>query len=342
MKRLPLSCSHATELQKMFKAELELCKVKPGETVIVYTDPKFNPFYPAAMFGAALELGADAYQVVVPSTGATGPDVTDKEISRARIEMLKSADMLIEMTNTRWLLTDAHAEILQSGTRALLCYEPPEVLQRLFPCEEVNARSLAGAKVLTEGKQVRVTSDAGTDISYDITGRTAKAAIPIADEPGRWAHWPSGMSLIHPIEESAEGTVVVDRGDLIFRLHRYIEQPVKLTVREGQIVKIEGGTDARLLDNYLAHWNDERAYMASHIGWGTDHRAQWFSHIFTYHEGGGVMDPESYLGNVMLAFGGGPNVRTPAHIDFPMLNTNFYVDDELIVEKGVIVKEECK
>ena len=52
----------SVDLVAMFEHELHLCRVKCGETVLVFTDPRFpHPEYPPAAFAAARSLGANVY-----------------------------------------------------------------------------------------------------------------------------------------------------------------------------------------------------------------------------------------------------------------------------------------
>lgn len=342
MRRFPSSHIYTAELFPLFKKHLELCKVKKGEIVILFTDSEFNPQYPAACLAAAKELGADVFQINVPTE-------TNALSLKPVVEAWKAADMVIGMTsNVGWLYSDAHNEALAAGTRTLMIEEPVEVLRRMFPCEEVKRRSIAGAKVIEKGKTIRVASEAGTDLVMSIEGRPGIAQYGISDIPGRWDHWPSGLVGCAPVEGSVEGTLVIDEGDIIINLGRYVQTPIKLTLKEGRIVKFEGGVDAKLLEDYFAASGEENAYIVSHIGWGTDHRAQWNSIGLRFWEWGGIMDSESYYGNMQIAFGsnfaldlGGKNY-CKFHIDIPCRNHSFWVDDQLIVDKGVIVPEELR
>lgn len=339
VKKFPLTSAGATDLVPLFRKELELCKVREGETILLFTDSQFNPHYPAAFSAAAQELGAESVIISIPSHGT-------RLDNRMIVEAWKRADMVIGMTTVPWLYTDAHDEALDAGTRTLMVVEPDDVLRRLFPSDEVKRRTLASAEILGPGKKLRVMSKAGTDLTMDKTGRAATAQYGYTDQPGRWDHWPGGLVATAPIEGSVEGTLVVDVSDIIFRLNRYVEHPIRITIREGRIVDIQGGLDAILLRDYLANWQDEKAYIVSHIGWGTEHRAVWNTLGIRYIDGGGIMDAETYLGNMQIAFGsnfmrmlGGKN-HTAAHIDIPCRNHSFYVDDRLIVDEGRIVAEE--
>jgi len=270
----------------------------------------------------------------------TFPTDMDTFSSKAILNTWKSADVIIGMTTPNvasWLYSDAHNEALKEGARTLMIEEPVEVLRRLFPCEEVKKRTINGANLLDNGKILKITSDAGTNLTMSKEGRLANAQYGISDVKGRWDHWPSGLVAYAPVEGTAEGTLVVDIGDILLPLGRYVQSPIKITIREGNIVKFEGGLDAKLLQCNFEIAKEKNAYQVSHIGWGTDHRALWNSIGLRFWKGGGSMDSESYYGNMQIAFGSnfmfglkGENV-CKFHFDIPCRGHSFYVDNQLVV-----------
>ena len=54
-----------------------------------------------------------------------------------------------------------------------------------------------------------------------------------------------------PLEDSAEGTLVFDAGDALLPMGKYVEQPIRMEIREGSIVSIERGADSRLLKDFF-------------------------------------------------------------------------------------------
>jgi 2,5-dihydroxypyridine 5,6-dioxygenase len=104
-----------------------------------------------------------------------------------------------------------------------------------------------------------------------------------------------------------------------------------------------------MLNRWLASWKDEQSYGVSHIGWGTNDSAVWLdSNYFCF------ADAESYYGVMQIALGsnifdtplpnyglGGKNTAV-SHTDIECLNTDFYLDEEIIVKDGDIVHPECK
>jgi 2,5-dihydroxypyridine 5,6-dioxygenase len=334
-----MSLELGTDIFQTWHDELELCKVKSGETVLVFTDAQYpHAGYPGAAVAAARDLDAEAYILQAPS----GP-MSILE-SRYIVEAWKAADMVIPLTTIPWLYTDAHNEALESGTRTLMVNQDIASLRRLFPNEAVIKRTFAGAKRMGAGNVIRITDDAGSDFTFHKEGRKGHAQVGVADRPGRWDHWPSGLVACGPLEQSAEGVYCISPGDILLGLRRFVTTPIRLTLHEGLITNIDGGYDATLLRDRIESFNDPDAFRWSHAGWGTEHRADW-------NQLG--MDSESKYGTVMVSIGrnifngtdensglGGLN-RTQCHIDICCRNKNFFLDGEQIVNKdGTILAPE--
>lgn len=318
-----------TDLVGLFTEHLRLCNVKKGEVILAFTDAQFAfPEYPGAMLAAARSLGAEAFAITSPS---------DAEISAQLVlDAWKSADMVIAMTTIPWLYTDAHNEALASGTRTLMVHEPVANLKRMFPNEDVIRRTYAGAKRMAEASEIRVTDSAGSDFTLRKDGRKGHAQVGLADQPGRWDHWPAGLVATGPLEDTAQGTYIVRAGDVILQQRRHTVSEIRMTLEKGLITSIEGGLDAQLLRDYLSSFDDPDAFRFAHAGWGTEHRSLW--NVVG-------MDSESLYGTVMVSPGrnifnaahehsglGGTNY-TKAHIDLCCRHKNLYLDGELIVNE---------
>lgn len=340
MKKFPLSYQASTELIPLFRKTLELCNLKAGDTLLIYCDTHTSPHYPAAALGAALELGVEPITVTVP----TAIPENDKGLLA---QMWAGATMVLDLVSTV-----AHAysllnqAALENGGRVLRCGQPQDVLMRLSPSEIIRKRAKAGAELLRKATTMRVTSEAGTDLTVNVKDKVVLALYSLADEPGRWDNWPSGMVTVGPDEYSANGTLVLDINDIILRLGRYVTTPVKITLRDGVITNIEGGLDARLLRDWFEAFNDPVAYRIAHIGWGCEHRADW-NRMGAYLLEGAVQDQEAFYGNMQIAFGAntaifrGRNI-SKAHMDFPCRNNSIWLDDLQIMERGKFLLDELK
>jgi 2,5-dihydroxypyridine 5,6-dioxygenase len=316
--------------------------VREGETVLIFTNPRFpHPQYVPAAAGALRDLGAEVYVLDAPNA----PTLS----GRYAIDAWKAADLVVvlfaALPPQMWMYSEGHNEVLASGTRTFMLMDPVPTLRRLVPSDEVIARGYAGGKRMAAAGELRVVDEHGTDLVMRKDGRNAMVAAGVSDRPGRWDHWGGAMVGTAPLEHSAEGTLVVQPGDVIMGLLRRVEAPVTLTFREGRITDVSGGYDAKLLRDLLDSFGDDGAYRLSHVNWGIDHRASW--NVVG-------MDIESLWGTVDVAIGrnmftspdefsgfGGDNWSL-VHCDIGMLDKSLYLDGELIVDKGEIVPEELR
>ena len=336
MRRVPTTPAAGADLAPMFRDHMELCGVGPGQTVMAFTNTQSNPAYITALMAAVKILGADFFQIMVAADDSWMK-------SRTIIDAWKGCDMVVGFLasmGSHWIYSDAHNEALDSGVRSLMIEEPEDHLRRLFPIPVLRERGEASVKYMGMSDTMRVWSEAGTDLTVRYTGRPLGCQYGYTNTPGRWDHWPSGQCGVAPLEDSAEGTLVVDRGDALLPMGKYANDPIRMELREGSIVSIEGGADSRLLQDFFELPKDERAYGLSHIGWGYEHRANWNALGLRFWEGGGVMDTESYYGNMLIAFGanffrklGGEN-RVNFHFDIPTRNHSVWIGDTQIIDRG--------
>ena len=343
------------ELTPIFRQELEACAIQPGDAVCLFTDARSNPFYVAAFFGAAKDLQASCFQIKVPymvKSTLHNPraHAEDAVSDRGPLQAMKAADLVIDLATFGWLYTHVHNEVLASGTRTLMVRQPDSVLRRLLPDADVKRRTQAGRDLLDSAASVRLTHPNGTDLRFDVRGRKGIAQYGASDVPGRWDHWPSGQCAIAPVEGSAEGTLVLNPGDVVLRIEQYFRHPITLRFEDGSLVDIVGDHgDAVMLRDQFAQWKDPRAYIPAHIGWGCDHRCNWMQLAYRSEPWpSGTMDVESAYGNVLFGVGsnhfsglGGKN-DTSAHIDFCIRGYDFWVDDLQVLAGGDIAPEHLR
>jgi 2,5-dihydroxypyridine 5,6-dioxygenase len=345
--QFPISPLAAAEAFPLFRWELELCRLEASEQVLIVTDPMTNPSYVTACLGAALSLGAEAVQVVVPLVAGLQDQATRRVIERPIpyrrvLDMMKRMDLVADLTSRGFLHSEHQVEMLSEGMRMLRVREPVDNLRRLFPTHANQARVEASARLMEQGRRFEVTTEAGTDLVVERGDRRVFMQYGYAERPGRWDHWPTALTAVAPLEESAHGTIVLRPGD--WAANRYITSPVRVTVREGRMVEIGGGKDAMIMQDYLAREMGSDADRISHIGWGCDPRAKWdaLDRYRQYHAGGA--EARSVLGGVVIAFGsnadmGGAN-RTQLHMDLGVRGTRLSIDGRPILESEQFVAEE--
>lgn len=345
-----MSGSHATGLAPLFLAEFTLCNVHDGEPSVVLTDSMSSPDFAAAAMQALIELEAAPIQINLPdlpSNSFTPSDGGSGGWGKLELAMtaMKAAGIVIDLTAGGLLYTGALKTLLDGGTRVLRVRGGEGALRRLFPCEEVVKRARTGAEALTAARQIRMVSPAGTDLRMDKTGRVAIAQYGMAEAPGRWDNWGTGGVLSTGLEQSTEGVLVIDEGDIILPFGRYAMGRIRCHYEAGRIRAIEGGLDAELLRDYFDMWNDETVTEVGHIGWGVEHRSRWVN-LAVNDAVDRIADARFFYGNVQLGLGrnfgiGGKNTCTP-HTDIVFRHCDFYLDGEQVVADGRILPPELQ
>ena len=336
------------QLTQMFEHVLKLSRVDDTQSVAVLKSHYSDPRTVNAAMEAAQRLGAKVYAVELPAFNhptAMGRDMTaycgDTALTGnlAAQRALEAADLIVD---TMMLLHSPEQEqILKTGTRILLAVEPAEVLARMLPNEDDKRRVLAAETLLKKARSMHVRSKAGSDFHAPLGQYPAVTEYGYADEPGRWDHWPSGFLFTWPNEDSAEGTLVLDVGDIILPFKNYCRERITLEIEKGFITGIHGGFEAEYLRDYLKYFNDPEVYGISHIGWGLQPRAQWTAMGLHDRNDGMCMDARAFYGNFL--FSTGPNTevggkrKTPCHLDIPLRNCDIYLDDQAVVMAGDVV-----
>lgn len=330
----------ATDLIPLFHSVLANCKVQAGEKVMIYGDHHSPPHYAAAFVAAAQQLGADVFQILIPTQQ---PDILAGPVWDA----WHSVDMVVDLESiTTSVYRPLRMSAIAAGTRVLRVTEPEDVLFRMPPDPLVRARAKRAEALVDRADTFHITSPAGTDITVDVVGRQPHGLWGITEEPGSWDHWPVGLVVVGANQAGTNGKIIVDVGDILLSMQHYVNTPITITVEEGIITDIEGKLDAHLLRQWFESWSDPRAYHISHVGWGCDHRAIWDR--LARKVPGGTCDAESFYGVMQIAFGrdtspyiGGQN-DVPAHIDFDCLNNSISLDGAQVLEHGNFVLDELK
>jgi 2,5-dihydroxypyridine 5,6-dioxygenase len=348
-----------TGLTDLFTQELQQCGVEPGDAVGVLTQGRKRVEYADAIAAACQRLGATVFHVDIPSDGApndggelgvraagTGLQSLTSGVVRA----LGDCDLVVDLVFLLW--SEQQAAIRSLGARIISCVEPPAVLKRLFPSLELKRQVLAALAALDSASELRVISDAGTDVTYEIGQLGHVYQYGFADEPGRWDHFASALVGTVGTDDGVEGTVVLAPGDIVFPHGIYVSTPTRIEIHRGRVTRIDGGLEAVLLRDYMSRFDDENAYGISHIGWGMSPDARWDALAVMGSDAAAAgtigigMDSRSFLGSVM--FSTGPNVEfggsnnTSCHVDIPMRNCSVLLDGHIVVDhERVLTKLEA-
>jgi leucyl aminopeptidase (aminopeptidase T) len=250
------------EIAKVMQTPLKL-NTKEGDKIFVITDTKIDPVLWQGFSKAAKEMGREvAVGIMEPRvTHATNPM---SAIHRAALD--PELDLIVYLTSTAMAHAKINEELIDNGKRHLLMEElTPAMLSPDGPAgadyAAMNEVGLRIAKIFTEGETCHVTCPNGTNLTAGIKGRPGRsiAGVPVQLKPGGGGGcaFPDGEAHVCPVEGTGNGTVVFD---LTAHSVGAIKEPMRLTVVNGFVTKIEGGREAAIWRDILEKYGDANSY----------------------------------------------------------------------------------
>lgn len=237
---------------------------------------------------------------------------------------------LIDSHSVIWIASDVADETLPVVFDDILKKLDPKTGKRMAHCTGVQVDLLSNDGALSEPKEVmekrmdkmekrlehvvgfHITTALGTDLWMTLKpGRTwykAGGRIP----RGSWDNLPGGEIFTTPDQEHVDGTLVLSTLHDDVTPEQGVDQPVKLHIKDGKIVQIDGGTSAEKLRTYL-HENSQLAddpedvYTCAEIAFGVNAKATALeTHIGDSEwqkQGPSAVVTEKRFGTVHVAFG---------------------------------------
>ena len=337
---------------RCFADQLQRCGLAEGEVVAVLSESASRPELVETARLAAEMLGGRVFDLVVPTPANDQPvAIRSTGASRALqgnpavLAGLAAAALVVDCTVEGLLHAPELAEILRGGARVLMISnEHPESFERFAFDPTLEARVADAHARLAAASTMKVTSDAGTDLSVELAGAVTAGSTGVTGGPGTIAHWPGGLVLAFPAPGTVAGTVVLAPGDLNLTFKRYLERPVTLTVVDDHITTIVGdGVDADLFRSYLSAFaeaeGDRSAYACSHVGWGLNRFARWDElELYDKRDMNGT-EARAFAGSFLYSTGANEVAGrfTAGHFDLPMRGCTITLDGDPVVRAGVLV-----
>lgn len=310
------------KLSRTAKAVVEKwARVQPGENVCIVTDT--NKLRIAeALASASHAVGAETVICIMTPRQRHGED-PPKVVGAA----MQGANVVFAPISYSIGHTEARHAAIRAGVRFFMMREVTEDSftggAMAADPDEIYALNKRMLEDLKDTKRIRMVSPLGSDISMSVEGR------PPVDLVGRLhggLTLPSGEVPFCPIEGTANGVFVVDHAMDGVGL---VKEPVKITVKDGQIVKIEGGEDARRLQKSIE--GVENATNIAEFAIGTNPLSRMT---------GVIAEDKILRGCVHIGIGTsifiGGEVKAGLHYDLIVLNPTVWCDDKEVVTKGVI------
>lgn len=194
--------------------------------------------------------------------------------------------------------------------------------------EEIITRGGKMEELLKSGKRIRISDKLGTDLTSSLEDISRIEVLPdskLGKEPIQSVFLPDGEVMWRPPNRTTEGVVVTD-GPIAFvrESHglygNYPWESLKLTIKEGKIVKVEGGGDADRIRWINKHVKGSEVIDEVAVGLNPLCR-----------ETGEIMEEKKKLANAHIAFGA---LATFWHSDINIRRPKVEIDDQIIFEDG--------
>ncbi|MCB9358467.1 aminopeptidase [Candidatus Woesearchaeota archaeon] len=311
-----------TEKNIVDKVYCDLLKVKKSEKILIVCDKKTKKI--AEMFFEDGFVFGDSTLCIEVPEGKQNGEEPHPEISK----LLLKYDVLLLITTKSLTHTNAVKKATEKGARAITMPGiQPATLKRCIDISYKDMQELHNKiyKRMKDVKVVRVTTKIGTDISFSIYNDKIFYKTSMHNK-GDLHNLPIGEVYTVPKEGSAEGVYVVDASQAGVGL---LKKPIKITVKKGMAVKIEGGADATKLEKVLKSVKDKKAYNIAELGIGTNPKAKIT---------GNILEDEKVISTCHIALGNnygmGGKVNVPIHLDGIMKKPTIYFDDKIIMKNG--------
>ena len=292
--------------------------VKPGEDVLVIVDPATRPIGEALRDQAAA-ASADAVLAIMDERATDGT-----EPPRTLAAAFADCDVFLAPTTRSLSHTQARKHASDRGARgATMPGVTAEMLARVMAVDfdTMARRSRDVAALLDRSRTARVTCPRGSDLTIDLSGRSAIADDGDLTAKGAFGNLPCGEGFIAPL--AGDGQIVATSLAPL----GLSDEPATLTVAGGRIVAAENGLGPEYLERLRAH--GEAGTNLAELGVGTNDRAQLT---------GNVLEDEKILGTVHVAFGAsaaiGGTVSVPIHLDVVIVEATLDVDGVTVLDDG--------
>jgi leucyl aminopeptidase (aminopeptidase T) len=298
----------------------QLVRPREGEPLLIIADTSNHMELTEALLAAGLRSGADC-QLMVKNRFRQGTESRPGPVLSAAI---RASRLMLSLCGGI-VRAPATIEARAAGAR-LLSTELDGIedyaIRALLDVDQ-GAMIRNGERVMRlwdEATTCRVTSPQGTDVSFQLRPRRSIVGDGALSEDGEVDFFPGVQVSIAPVEETINGTIVVDASDSV---QRVVGTPYVFQLRDGRVVNVEGGREANAVRNWMQTRNDPTIYRLSHFSIGLNPQAGI---------SGTMIEDERMLTAVDFGFGyqdpkfNGTIPLSPYHLDVMLATPTILLD----------------
>jgi 2,5-dihydroxypyridine 5,6-dioxygenase len=292
-----------------------LMRPEPTDPLLIIADTTNDMSLTEACLAAGLRAGADTQLIIKQrhvhgSASSPGPILSDA--------ILASRMMLVLCGGI--CRAPATVEATAKGTRVLASPTINEggieeyVIRALLDVniESMNRNAELVAGLWNQTSVCRITSPQGTDLEFEMMPGQGSVGDGAITEDGEIDFFPGTQVNTFPLEETVNGTIVIDASDSI---QGVVHNPYSFTMEKGVITSVEGDMEANAMREWLATREDDRIYKMWHVSMGMNPQAGI---------SGNMIEDERML--TAIDFGFGDSRECPYHMDIMLATPTVYLD----------------
>lgn len=303
-----------SDLERAAETAINQClALSPEESCAIISDPGTNDVA-EALYAAAEAITDDAVAVRFP-TGQTHGGEPPSPVAGA----MRDSDVFLAPTSKSLSHTRARQNACDQGARgATLPGITPAVFRTglMADYDGIAANCDRIRKTLDGAETIRVETDAGTDVTFDVRGRQWLSDTGIVHDPGAFSNLPAGEVFISPV--TAEGRVVVDG---TMRPYGRLDEPIELIFKDGHVTDISDEQVRATVEEATERVGDAATNVAE-LGIGTNDGVTELV--------GSVLLDEKAAGTIHVAIGDdasiGGDTEAPIHLDGIVRDPRVFVD----------------
>ncbi len=306
--------------------------VEPGESVVILTDPEVSPMIVDGLAMQTAVVGGVPLVLRMPPLPVHG-----RGLPAPVAAALGEANVIYAAVSRSITSTQAAQDACRRGARYLGLSNITEdsFLYGAASADPIHLRDV-GRRIrekLLASRSVRVTSGYGTDVSFSITGRRVTVGDSIISKGSRYPEnrrmFPDGEVYCCPLEDSANGRIVVDRWMQGVGL---LQEPITWEFRDGVCVRITGGPEAQTLARLLDEQGDEYSRRLGEFAIGINPMAR--------DSGNPHREGKKLWGSCHFALGTGTGTggiyQSRLHLDGLLRSPVIVLDGEVLFDRGTL------
>lgn len=322
----------------------DIFKVQPGETVVLTCDSLSCMKIVDAVASSAHAAGALPMVIKFPAPDGVGQAADPKLPIEPLTGAVSNCDVWIEF-NQKWLLysTPYQRAISTNKKMRYMCLVEFTEDVMIRTMSDINTEKLTEfmnrvAELNRAAKVIRMTTPSGTDVTFETDDRHV-VSVDAGDASKSGVYMMMGQLNVVPRYGSVNGTIIFD-GTVTPPFGRTPDQPIKLTVKDSIIVKIEGGIDAKTYEKWLKDFNDPGMLKMAHVAYGFNPGAKLSGNVVEDERVWGAT--EWGIGYVSPTVGGPEGQAAVSHTDGICLDTSVWLDGVQLMDKGKMVDPELE